>query len=327
MSALTALLKYLELLTDESNHGNYEFSTPNIKRFVHLDNAAISALNVFPKNDLKYNINSTKYTSVLSVLDHCKTAQGHRLIAQWLKQPLKDIDLIEERHNIVECLLNNISVCNSLQNDYLKRVPDLLQLLKKLLRKKASLQDIFKLFQVVVKVPKLLDILENLGDSTINNVIFHPLQNIIEDLALFKEMVIQVVDFDAVENGEYLVKSSFDEQLQKYKDKLDIIEESLQKQVKKAERELEMDNIKLDIVPHIGHHFRITSKDDTIIRRNKNYKIIDVVNSGVRFKTQKLCDLSDDHKEVKASYEKFQKTIVDEIIKTTGKFFFLFYTF
>lgn len=35
-----------------------------------------------------------QYHSVYGVLNHCRTAQGQRLLAQWLRQPLTDISMI-----------------------------------------------------------------------------------------------------------------------------------------------------------------------------------------------------------------------------------------
>jgi DNA mismatch repair protein MSH2 len=148
MSALAAAIRYLELVNDVANHGNFKLELLNLNRFVHLDGAAVSALNIFPKPGTIYTSPSFKWTSLLGVLDHCQTPQGHRLLAKWLKQPLKSIELIRDRHNIVECLLDSSTARSTLHGDYLKRMPDILQYTKKLMRKKTTLQDIFRLYQV-----------------------------------------------------------------------------------------------------------------------------------------------------------------------------------
>lgn len=48
---------------------------------------------------------------------------------------------------------------------------------KKLLRKRATLQDIYRLYQVVIRVPKMLVVLEDLDCVTINNVICEPIKD------------------------------------------------------------------------------------------------------------------------------------------------------
>lgn len=178
-SSLSAVIKYLEIGSDSSNFGQFEISTLNLSRFVHMDNAAVTALNIFPKR-LSNNINFFKFDSVLGVLDRCKTPQGHRLMIQWLKQPLRDTAAINDRHDIVESLVNNPSIRNDLCEDYLKRMPDLMTLSKRLIRKKSSLQDIYRIYQVVARLPKLLKLFEMIDESAVNNIICEPLKAIIE---------------------------------------------------------------------------------------------------------------------------------------------------
>lgn len=112
-------------------------------RYIRLDSAAIKALNIEPHTDVT-NLHGNPVASVLTLLDKCRTAQGHRLIAQWVRQPLRDLSLIKERHDIVELLVKNNELRSVLSDDYLKRIPDLQQLAKKLARKKSALQDCYK---------------------------------------------------------------------------------------------------------------------------------------------------------------------------------------
>jgi len=113
-------------------------------RYIRLDSAAMKALNIEPRADVISNLQGNPVASVLTLLDKCRTAQGHRLIAQWIRQPLKDLSLIKERHDIVELLVQNNDLRSILSDDYLRRIPDLQQLAKKLIRKKSTLQDCYK---------------------------------------------------------------------------------------------------------------------------------------------------------------------------------------
>lgn len=114
-------------------------------RYIRLDAAAMKALNVEPHVDAgTTNLYGNPVASILTLLDKCRTAQGHRLIAQWVRQPLRDLSLIKERHDVVELLVKNNELRSILSDDYLKRIPDLQQLAKKLARKKSALQDCYK---------------------------------------------------------------------------------------------------------------------------------------------------------------------------------------
>jgi DNA mismatch repair protein MSH2 len=67
-----------------------------------------------------------------------------RLLAQWVKQPLRDCCAIAERHDVVQLILQHAEVRQALREEHLRRIPDLQALAKKLGRKKAGLQDCFR---------------------------------------------------------------------------------------------------------------------------------------------------------------------------------------
>lgn len=142
-----------------------------------MDAAAVSALNLLPKAGAAHSSPAYRWQSILGVLDRCQTPQGHRLMAQWVKQPLRNADTIKDRHDIVECLVDASSARGELHDVYMKKMPDVMVLSKKLMRKKASLQDIFRVYQVVLRMPKLVTIMEDLGHATVGSVLVQPLRD------------------------------------------------------------------------------------------------------------------------------------------------------
>lgn len=85
MTSLNAAIKYLDLTSDACNLGHFKIVMMNLNRFVHLDAAAVSALNLLPKPSIPINSPAYRLQSILGVLDRCQTPQGHRLMAQWIK--------------------------------------------------------------------------------------------------------------------------------------------------------------------------------------------------------------------------------------------------
>ncbi|XP_017477150.1 PREDICTED: DNA mismatch repair protein spellchecker 1 isoform X1 [Rhagoletis zephyria] len=317
MEALRVAIKYLNLTNDASNLGHYEIKQLNLKRFVHLDSAAVAALNILPKPGTNPNSPGYHWQSILGVLDHCRTPQGHRLLAQWIKQPLRSIEILNDRHDIVQCLLESPGTLTTLHDDYLKRIPDVLMLTKRLLRQKANMQDLFRVYQVVLRTPRIVNTLLSLEHATVKNVLCDAMKSYLEDLSGFKQLVEQVVDFEAIEAGDYLVKASFDEQLQDMKNHMSRVLSKMERLQQKAADDLNMEKsqVRLENVAKIGYHFRVTLKDDSELRKNKNYKILDVVKGGVRFTNEKLTEYSEEYGTFCDQYEEQQKSVVEEIIK------------
>lgn len=212
MSSLQAVIKYLNLTGDDQNYNQYKITPLEISRYVRLDNAAISALNLLPTPGEAVS-KSNKYMSVFGVLDSCCTAQGKRLLEQWIKQPLRDVNLINERLDIVEAFLNDSETRNTLHMNSLTRVPDLLKLSKKLYTKKITLQDCYRIYQAVSSLPYLLEVLKKPGNKSIFSVLINPISELVLDMEKYQLMIEQTLDFDAVEKGEYLIKPKFDDEL------------------------------------------------------------------------------------------------------------------
>lgn len=85
MGAMQALLNYLSLLADNVNFGTFTIHTHDLSQYLRLDRSALRALSIFPEPG-QSGVN--KNASLFGLLNKCKTAQGQRLLAQWLKQPL-----------------------------------------------------------------------------------------------------------------------------------------------------------------------------------------------------------------------------------------------
>jgi DNA mismatch repair ATPase MutS len=88
MSALSALLIYLSLLSDLSLHGQFRLHRHDLSQYMKLDASALKALNLMPNPQ---EMGGSRNMSLYGLLNRCKTSQGQRLMGRWLKQPLVNL--------------------------------------------------------------------------------------------------------------------------------------------------------------------------------------------------------------------------------------------
>ncbi|CAG9799133.1 unnamed protein product [Chironomus riparius] len=316
MECLAATLKYLETVKDETNLGKYTIKTLNLNRFLHLDTAAFKALNLFPVPGSIYCSTTSKNQSVLGVLDRCKTTQGKKLLRQWIKQPLKNLDMIKERLDILECFVENQEARSVLHNEFLNTMPDVLMLTNKLSRKRANLIDVYKIYCVISRLPEIIKVLKTLGCNAIISTMVSPLKDMMQDLKKIQDMFEEVIDAENLKKGDYLVRSSFDDDLNDIKQNMDSLEEKLAKETKSSAKLLGLDvGLKLDYISHLGFYLRTTKKEDKNVRKHSKFLVIDTARGGLRFTTDLIKGLNEEYSVLKASYEEQQKNIVGEICR------------
>ncbi|XP_073259189.1 DNA mismatch repair protein Msh2-like [Porites lutea] len=318
-AALASLIKYLEFLADETNFGQFHLSTFDLTQFMKLDAAAVRALNLLP-NPLD---GGNKSMCLVGLLNKCKTAQGQRLLAQWVKQPLMDKNKIEERLDIVEAFFEDTELRQTIQEE-LRKVPDFSRLAKKFQRLKANLQDCVRVYQALHRLPSFIEILagyEGNHQGLIRDCFSTPLKDLVEDFQKFTELVETTVDLEQVENHEYLIKASFDEGLQECREKMDEILEEIPVELNKAARDLGLEagkSIKLESNNQFGYFFRITKKEEKALRNSKRFTTIDTRKDGIRFNNSALRQLNEQFQGYKETYNDVQSKLANEVIKVAG---------
>jgi DNA mismatch repair protein MSH2 len=326
MGALAAALNFLNIGMDESHMNRFSMKVLNLNRFVHMDLAAFSALNLFPtpgSSSSSIQGAAHKTQSVLGVLDRCKTNQGRRMLRQWIKQPLKQIDTIRARLDVIQSLVDNEEIQSILYKEFLSIIPDVLLLVKKMTRKTGSPQDMFKIHQVLGRVPEIIALLKKLNCNAVNSLLIVPFTDFNACMEKIRTLIENVIDFEALQRGEYLIAANLDQSLFELKQEMDNIEAQMEKDTKAHAKRLglqETSFLKLDYVSHLGFYLRTTRKEDQNIRKHKEFEIIDTAKNCLRFTTEKLKEMNEKYAIVKVSYEEQQKVLVQTTCATIATY-------
>ncbi|CCH44419.1 DNA mismatch repair protein [Wickerhamomyces ciferrii] len=329
LSSASAILNYLGLLTDDSNFGSFNLKNHTLNQFMKLDSAAVKALNLFPSSK---STNGSKNSNVFDLLNHCKSIGGTRLLHQWIKQPLIEIDEILQRHQLVGCLVEDTQLRTSLHDDLMNSIPDIRKLNKKLNKSiYANLEDVVRIYQFLIKIPEILELLESKINETesleLKGLIelhwVSPLKELMNPLLKLQELVETTVDLENLDRHEFVIKPDYDEILLKYRERLDEIESTIRSIHADVADELGLDpekKLKLELHQNHGWCMRLTRTEERSIRGKSKFIELQTVKAGVFFTTEEMKDISLESSEIQAKYNKQQRSLVKEIISITATY-------
>ncbi|TKA53604.1 hypothetical protein B0A53_03895 [Rhodotorula sp. CCFEE 5036] len=350
MASVAALISYLNLLSDPSNFGVYALKTHDLSMYMRLDASALRALNLMP--DPTGLGGSAKTMSVFGLLNRCKTAQGTRLLAMWLKQPLVNRHVIRQRQDLVECLVESQEFRQAITDDFLKSMPDFHRISKRFQKGAASLEDVVRVYQAVLLLPGLVTCLESgvtadeedeeMQDGTeaqererevkrekrwkelVEELWLAKLRDFESNLAPYQEMVETTIDLSELSRHEFVIKADFDDGLRETRDKLEEVRDGLNDEHLSVANDLGMDPegkvLHFEVHSMYGHCFRLTRKEASAIKGKKGYIELRNQTNGMYFTTKTLKALNEEKIVLKKEYDKKQSTLVKEVITIAASY-------
>ncbi|GHJ90150.1 hypothetical protein NliqN6_6552 [Naganishia liquefaciens] len=325
MSSLSAIISYLDLADATPHHGQWRLLHHDLSQYMKLDASALKALNLMP-NPLE--LGGNKNMSLYGLLNHCKTAQGQRLLAMWLKQPLVNLHEIEKRQDMVEAFVEDHNTRRSLQADCLKPMPDFNRLTKRFNRGIASLEDVVRVYQAVSKLPQMIQLLENAQPKDqaqidlLERTFIAPLREHSQNLEQYVNMVEETIDLDELAHHNFVLQAAFDPTLEEIKGKLIGVMDGLDDEHDAVANATGIDKEKkLHLEKHhvYGYSLRVTKAEVTKIK-GKGYIDLATQKSGTIFTTRKLKKLSEEHTELTQLYEKTQRGLVKEVVAIAASY-------
>ncbi|PWN30108.1 putative DNA mismatch repair protein MSH2 [Jaminaea rosea] len=328
MGAMNSLISYLGLLHDDTNFGQFRITTHDLSQFLRLDASAVRALSLFSEPGQGGGAGN-RQLSVHGLLNKCKTAQGTRLLSQWLKQPLVNLHEIQKRHDLVEVFVDDAMTRQALQNDYLKLMPDLHRLSKKFQKGVATLEDVVRVYQAVLRLADLTQAIADTECSTpalrqnLDEVFVEPLREHDENLAKLVEMVEATLDLAELEHHNFVIKPDFDEKLRRIRDELDAVRDQLDEEHRSAGKELKLE---LDKKLHLENHssygwcMRVTRSEASALKGKRGYSEITTIKGGVYFTTAKIKDLDAEFQSLSSQYDTQQSGLAKNVVEIAASY-------
>lgn len=154
-----AILHYLA----ETQHHKLQHIT-SIERllednFVWMDRFTIRNLEL-------YHSTNPNAVTLVDIIDKTRTPMGGRLLKRWLALPLKSMDQIKQRHEIVQYFYDNNSVRNTIQSQ-LKGVGDLERLISKVATGKVNPREVVHLKQSLDLLLPIKTLITESGHDTL----------------------------------------------------------------------------------------------------------------------------------------------------------------
>ncbi|CAE6457674.1 unnamed protein product [Rhizoctonia solani] len=319
MSAAAALISYLSLTSDSSNSHQYVLRTHDLAQFMRLDASAVRALNLMPAPGLGGSGPMTggrqpANTSLLGLLNRCKTGQGARMLAQWLKQPLVNLHAIETRQALVEAFVNDGEARDTLRDDYLRAMPDFHRIGKRFQKGGASLEDV---------IPGLIMTLQATGEegdpvkALIKSQYLDELEEYSSSLSKYTEMVEQTIDLKELDRHNYVIKPDYDQNLKRLALKLSEVRDKLDEEHQDVGRDLSLEldkKLHLENNPSHGYCFRLSKTDAKAIHNKRQYNEISTQKAGTLFTTSTLRELANEYGSLSDQYNRAQSGLVKEVV-------------
>ncbi len=161
--AAGCLLKYLDAtLRTEIRH----LQPPRLEQ---LSESLLIDANSRRNLELTRSVNEqTPRHSLLGIVDHCRTAMGHRELARWIQKPLRDQSRVRQRHHAVSSLLDNREFENLAE--LLDQIGDIERILARIALLSARPRDLSTLAGSLQTLPSLQQLLDRLDSPLLGDL-------------------------------------------------------------------------------------------------------------------------------------------------------------
>lgn len=308
IEAISAIVTHLDI---QQSFSEYTVSHFNAEEFLRLDTKASEGLHVFASDN-------SKQMHLFRTLHHCRTSGGERLLRMWLAQPLRDAARIRARLEAVQVFVNSADIRLALHDQYLRKIPDVSRLTDRLMRKTVDLEKLYKLYAAAHAsrpITAWMKQWENDG-GPLKDCLVQPLEKCNANLDNFIKMMETTIDHDGVKERQFRIRPDFSDELSEINRRIGDLKEAIGESARKAANKLGAEKNALKLMQSATHgwFFRLTLKDERLLRGNKDFRVFDTAKDGVKFRDASLSELNGQFSEETAAYKAQQDSIIREIV-------------
>jgi len=324
MSCLVALAEELRLLRKEDHKTKYVIRKLNVTSHMRLDSSALESLHLIGEEESSLsniNNNRSRVDSLYKLLNKCKTYRGSCLLKSWIKQPLLDVNHINERLDIVQLFITWTTVKDGLTAS-LKNIPDLEKMAFRLHQKRVTMKDLYQISQAESKIKDICVLLdeervklEDAQQSLVFVTLIQPLASCLHQISPLIELISQLIKSDALDTYSYEMNPNIDEELTSLDESMQNMWEEMEEMREetfglfiKKDKNI---TIKIEKAPLSGYVYKIQCKYGKLVDTfHGKYTMLETVKSGVRFSCKRLMRLSERYIDTKKQYRLKEEEIL-----------------
>ncbi|APY01209.1 DNA mismatch repair protein MutS [Lacinutrix venerupis] len=113
-----------------------------------------------------YHSTNNNAVTLLNVIDKTSSAMGGRLLKRWLALPLKNVEKIKQRHEVVSYFKNNKAIHQKIQN-HIKSIGDIERLISKVATGKVSPREVVQLKNSLEAITPIKELSSNSDNESL----------------------------------------------------------------------------------------------------------------------------------------------------------------
>ncbi len=283
--AAGVLLSYLKL----TQCGKIPFlsmiKSENINDFLEIDYFTQKSLEILK------NFSGNNEGSLISCIDETKTASGARLLKQRIIEPFNDINLIQDRYDVINWILENNIDINSYQES-LKGIPDLERSLARISLSRGNPRDLLLISKGLLNIKEISNNLifqqKNLKPKLLNSI----LDNLKIDYSLFSNITKALKsDVPLVTKEGGFIADGFNAELDFLRNLRNNELNQIMKLQKKYSELTKINSLKIKHNRMLGYHIEVRAVHDQAIRNIDLFIHRQTTAQASRFTTNELVEI------------------------------------